>query len=87
MALVFVLEIDEIFFELFAPRHASRFVTSIARVESQDQKAWFYNLLSLLQLALFFGVVSLFLSQEAAKLSIIKQLLRLFDHSERCFSR
>ena len=67
VSLVFVLEIDELFFELFAPRHASRFMTSMARFESQGRKAWVYNLASLLQLAVFVLVVALFVSQEVGQ--------------------
>lgn len=55
VALVFVLEIDELFFELFAPLHASRFVISIARYE-QSTKAWVYNLASVLQLLAYLGI-------------------------------
>lgn len=64
VSLVFVLEIDELFFELFAPHHASRFVTSVARVENQTRKAWAYNLASSLQLLAFLGVVVAFVSLE-----------------------
>ena len=59
-----MLEIDELFFELFAPHHASRFVTSVARVENQTRKAWAYNLASSLQLLAFLGVVVAFVSLE-----------------------
>lgn len=56
VALVFVLEIDELFFELFAPLHASRFVISMARFDGQSTKAWVYNLASVLQLLAYLGV-------------------------------
>ena len=55
VALVFVLEIDELLFELFAPLHASRFVISMARYE-QSTKAWVYNLASVLQLLAYLGI-------------------------------
>ena len=64
VSLVFVLEIDELFFELFAPRHASRFLTSISRLENQSRKPWVYTLTSSLQLLLFWGVVMAFVSLE-----------------------
>ncbi|CAK9061122.1 unnamed protein product [Durusdinium trenchii] len=64
VSLVFVLEIDELFFELFAPRHASRFITSIARVETQARKPWVENAFSVLQFAAFFVVVALFVIEE-----------------------
>jgi len=64
VSLVFVLEIDELFFELFAPRHASRFVTSMARVENQVRKAWVYNMVSVLQLMVFLSIVVGFVSLE-----------------------
>ena len=64
VSLVFVLEIDELLFELFAPHHASRFVTSISRVENQQRPAWVYNLISSLQLLAFLGIVVAFVSLE-----------------------
>lgn len=64
VSLVFVLEIDELFFELFAPHHASRFITSIVRVEDHPKKAWAYNLGSSLRLLAFLGVVVAFVAVE-----------------------
>ena len=64
VSLVFVLEIDELFFELFAPHHASRFVTSISRIENQSRKAWVHNLTSSLQLLVFLGIVVALVSLE-----------------------
>eukprot|EP00438_Fugacium_kawagutii_P001391 Skav209309 [mRNA] locus=scaffold994:394629:396587:+ [translate_table: standard] len=64
VSLVFVLEIDELFFELFAPHHASRFITSIVRVEDHPREAWTYNLGSSLRLLAFLGVVVAFVAVE-----------------------
>ena len=66
VALVFVLEIDELFFELFAPLHASRFVISIARLDGQSTKAWVYNLASVLQLLAYLGICLCFVGLEVA---------------------
>lgn len=76
VSLVFVLEIDELFFELFAPRHASRFITSIARVETQARKPWVENAFSVLQFAAFFVVVALFVIEEVYENNLSAQRVR-----------